>query len=171
MFTSKWRHLCFSCSLLIMPLAANPADSADDCGRLLSGPQHRHIVYVLCPSLPELDQEQAHTVVMAVLDTTTRRSGDTLILFFADESAVHGDLRPWITDRRIERWGNAFVGSYNTASNLLTVRSGTGDKWRNIYLPTQKDLANRPTAYGRKRKSKSCVSSVFDVCFAPESGL
>ena len=88
MFTSKWRHLCISCLLLILPLAANPADLTDDCGRLLSGPQHVHIVYVLCPSLPELDQEQAHAVVMAVLDTTTRRSGDTLILFFANRDVV-----------------------------------------------------------------------------------
>ena len=125
------------CLLLIAPVVANSAELPDGCGRLLSGPQHGHVIYVFCPSLPELSQLQAHALVMAVLDTTTRRSGDTLIFFFRDESVLHRDLVPASHERRIESWGNALVGSYNTHSNLLTVRSASSDKWRNIHLPIE----------------------------------
>ena len=123
------------CLLLIAPFLADSSDLPDDCGRLLSGPQHRHVIYVLCPSLPWLNQLQAHALVVSVLDSTTRRSGDVLIFFFRDEPVLHGQLVPAVQERLIETWGDAFVGSYSTQSKLLTVRSADSDKWLNVHLP------------------------------------
>ena len=136
MFTSKWRHLCISCLLLISPLAADPADSDEECGRILSGPDRWYTIYVLCPNLPKMSPEQARSVIVAVLDGTTRKVGDTRIFFFRDESVLRRDRRPADQGRLIESWGDAFVGAYHTRSQLLTVRSTTNNEWRNIHLPT-----------------------------------
>ncbi len=135
MVMSIWRHLSVVCLLLIVPCAANTADPAEQCGHILNGPRHRETIYVFCPSLPELSPQQARSVVIAVLDTTDRIAGDTRIFFFSDASVLNRDRWPQDQEKLIESWGDAFVGAYHTHSSLLTVRSVSDNKWRNIYLP------------------------------------
>ncbi len=86
-----------------------------------------------------MDAEQALSVVIAVLDGTTRISGDTRIFFFRDESVLRRDRWPTDQGKLIESWGSAFVGVYHTHTQLLTVRSTTDDEWREIHLPTTRE--------------------------------
>ena len=140
MIMSNWRHLCIVCLLLITPIAANPDNPTEQCGRLLSGPRHGDTIYVFCPTLPDLSPEQARSVIIAVLDTTTRIAGDTRIFFFRDESVLRRDRWPANQERLIESWGDAFVGAYHTHSSLLTVRSTSDDEWQNIHLPIARGM-------------------------------
>ena len=139
MFTSKWRHVFIFCLLSILPLFASSDGITEECGRLLSGPADRHTIYVYCPELPLMDAEQARSVIIAVLDGTTRSSGDTRIFFFRDESVLHRNSWPADQGRLIESWGSAFVGAYHTHTQLLTVRSAADDEWRELHLPTTRN--------------------------------
>ncbi len=139
MLSSKWRHLCVSCLILTLPFATNSADPEKECGRLLSGPDRRHTIYVFCPALPDMSAEKARTIIMALLDSTSRASGDTRIFFFRDESVLNRDSWPAEQGRLIASWGDAFVGAYHTRSQLLTVRSKSSNAWRNIHLPTARE--------------------------------
>lgn len=136
MFTANWRHVLVLCLLSAVPIAASAHCASKECGRLLSGLANRHTIYVVCPGLPEMNAEQALSVIIAVLDGTTRISGDTRIFFFRDESVLRRDRQPADQGRLIESWGKAFVGAYHTHTGLLTVRSAADDKWREIHLPT-----------------------------------
>lgn len=139
MFTSKWRHVSIFCLLSIFPLAANSDDVTEECGRLLSGPEHGDTIYVFCPELPQLSAEQVRSLIIAVLDGTTRISGDTRIFFFRDESVLRREFWPADQGRLLKSWGIAFVGAYHTRTQLLAVRSTTNDGWRELHLPTARD--------------------------------
>jgi hypothetical protein len=77
-------------------------------------------------------------MIVAVLNTTSSRlSGEVRIFFFDDESVLSRESWPADQERLIESWGDALLGTYHTASDLLTVRAAGTDKWRNIYLPVE----------------------------------
>ena len=137
MAKSNWHYLCVACLLSIGPLAISLAEPADECGRILSGPSRGgEVIYVFCPLLPELSTEQARSLVVSLLNSTTRISGDVQFFFLSDESVLHRDW--WWQDqgRLIESLGDAFVGAYHTRTGLLTIRPLSGDEWRNISVPT-----------------------------------
>jgi len=138
MFTFQPRHWFITCLLLASSLSANATDPTEECGRILNGPSSWDTIYVFCPSLPQMNAKQAQSLVMAVLDGTTRKSGDTRIFFFRDESVLHRDRWPADHGRLIESWGTAVVGTYHTRSQLLTVRSTDKDEWREINMPTER---------------------------------
>ena len=121
--------------MLILGCAASVAGDVEDCGQVLRAPFHGDIIYVLCPSLPDLSEQQALSVIWAVLNTTSLRAGDTRIFFFSDTSVLDRDWQYQNMEKRIESWGDVFVGAYHTNSNLLTVRSASEGGWRNIYIP------------------------------------
>jgi hypothetical protein len=139
MFTSVWRLIFLSCSFSICCVSLVSAELPDDCGKLLRGPNYGHTLYVFCPSLPELSDEQAHSLVVGVLDYTTRRAGDIRIFFFRDESILRRDSWPANQERLIESWGDALVGAYHTHTQLLTVRSENSDSWREMRLTTARE--------------------------------
>ena len=136
MFTFQRRHLFILCLFLAAPLSGSPADPPEECGRILDGPDRRDTIYVFCPALPKMNADQARSVVIAVLDSTSRASGDTRIFFFRDESVLRRDRWPANQGKLIESWGSALVGAYHTHSQLLTVRSTADDEWREMRLPT-----------------------------------
>lgn len=136
MFTSVWRYLCFSCLAVVSSASAEFDGLSDECGRVLVGPRNWDAIYIFCPALPQMNAEQAHSLVMAVLDSTTRISGHTRIFFFGDESVLDRDRWPADQGRLIESWGNALVGAYHTETQVLAFRSTTNAEWRNLYLPT-----------------------------------
>ena len=132
---SKWRRLHIISQILILGCAASAHGEVEDCGQILRAPIPGDIIYVLCPSLPNLSEQQAKSIVWAVLDMTSRRAGDTRIFFLSDRSVLDRDRQYQDMGKRIESWGDVFVGAYHTNSNLLTVRSASESRWRNIYIP------------------------------------
>ena len=136
MFTSRPPHWFVTSLLMASSLSANANDLTEECGRLLNGPDHWDTIYVYCPSLPQMNAEQAQSLIIAVLCGTTRISGDTRIFFFRDESVLRRDRWPADQERLIESWGTAVVGAYHTRSELLTVQSIDKDEWREIFIPT-----------------------------------
>ena len=139
MFTSRWIPLCFSSLWLLSAFAADNAKESEECGRLISGPVKWGAIYVFCPNLPNMTAMQARRVVINVLDSTTRRAGDTSIYFFSDESVLRRDRWPAEQGLLMESWGSAFVGVYRTENEVLTVRSITQDDWREIHLWTARN--------------------------------
>ncbi len=129
-----WRHLYIVSLLSTLGCTASAGDGVADCGKVLGGPIHGDTIYVLCPSLSELSERQAYGVVEAVLDQTSRISGDTRIIFLSDPSALDRDWQYQNMEKRLESWGDAFIGTYHTNSGLLTVRSSTDDEWRIVRL-------------------------------------
>ena len=121
--------------MLILGCAASADGDVENCGQVLRAPFHGNTIYVLCPSLPDLSEQQAQNIVWAVLNTTSRRAGDTIILFFSDSSILCCHREYQNMEKWIERWGDVFVGAYHTNSNLLTLRSASESVWRNIYIP------------------------------------
>ena len=139
MFTSQRRLLFIACLFIVLPFSASPDDPVEECGRLLSGPGRRDTIYVFCPNFPQLNAEHARDVLIAVLDGTTRISGDTTIFFFRDESVLLRDRWPADRGRLIESWGSAVVGVYHTRSQFLSVRSTTNGEWQTLHLPTTRN--------------------------------
>ena len=129
-----WRHLYIVFLLLMLGCTANADDNTADCGKVLGGPIHGDTIYVLCPSLSELSESQAYGVVEAVLDQTSRTAGETRIIFLSDPTVFDRDWQYQNMEKRLESWGDAFVGTYHTNSGLLTVRSSSDDEWRNVRL-------------------------------------
>ena len=132
---SKCSHLLIVSQILILGCAAGPDSYVADCGQVLGGPIHGDTIYVICPSLPDLSQQQAHSIVGAVLDKTSRTEGDIRIIFLSDTSVLDRDRQYQNMEKRLESWGDVFVGAYHTHSELLTVRSASEGDWRNTYLP------------------------------------
>ena len=118
----------------MLACTASADDEGTDCGTVLGGPIQGDTIYVLCPSLPELSTLKAHSVVKAVLNQTSRVAGYTLIVFVSDSYILERDWQYQDMERRLENWGDAFVGAYYTNSGLLTVRSAIDGKWQNISL-------------------------------------
>ena len=132
---STRRHVHIVFQLLILGCSASPGDNVVDCGKVLGGPIHGDTIYVHCPSLPKLSEQQAHSIIVAVLDNTSRIAGDTRIIFLSDPSVLDRERQYQNMEKRLESWGDAFVGTYHTQSSLLTVRSTCDNDWRNVYLP------------------------------------
>ncbi len=131
---SAWRHLQIVSQLLILGCTVSPDDDVADCGKVLGGPIHGDTIYVLCPSLSKLSERQAHSLIGSVLDNTSRIAGDTRIIFLSDPSVLDRDWQYQNMEKRLESWGDAFVGTYHTHSSLLTVRSSSDNGWRNVHL-------------------------------------
>ncbi len=129
-----WRHLHTVSLLLVLASTASADDEGTGCGTVLGGPIHGDTICVLCPTLPELSELEAHEVIAAVLNQTSRVAGNTWIVFLSDPSVLERDWQYQDMERRLESWGDSFVGTYQTNSGLLTVRSATDGKWRNISL-------------------------------------
>lgn len=132
---SKWRYLILVFALLVISCVSSSDGQTEPCGQILNGPNFGDGIYVLCPSLSELSPQQARGIIEVLLNTTPRSQGDTHILFFGDTSVLDRDWQFINQDKRIESWGDTFVGAYRTQSSILTVRSATGSTWQNIYLP------------------------------------
>ena len=126
-------------SLLVAPVATSLAETSKECGELLSGPfPGGYTLYVFCPSLLVLSPGKTHNLIVETLDAAPQRlAGDVRIFFFADKSVLKKERWPADQERLIESWGDALLGTYHTASGLLTVRSIGTDKWRNLYLPLE----------------------------------
>ena len=139
MFTSYWRLICISLLFPFSTSAEVSPDLPEDCGRLISGPPARDAIYVYCESLPQLTEEQALSLVIKVLNGTTRAAGEVRIFFFRDESVLHRNRWPADQGRLIDSWGGALVGAYHTQSQYLSVRTETDEGWREIYLPTARN--------------------------------
>ena len=129
-----WRHLYIVSLLSTLGCTASAGDGVAECGKLLGGPIHGDTIYVLCRSLSEVSERQAYGVVEAVLDQTSRIAGDTRIIFLRDPSVLDRDWQYQNMEKRLESWGDAFIGTYHTNSGLLTVRSSTDDEWRIVRL-------------------------------------
>ena len=130
---SAWRHLLIVVQLLILGCAVAADDNVAGCGKVLGGPIHRDTIYVLCPSLSKLSERQAYSVIETVLDETSRIAGDTRIIFLSDPSVLDGGQYQNM-EKRLESWGDAFVGKYHTNSGLLTVKSTSDNGWRNVHI-------------------------------------
>lgn len=128
------RHLRVVSLLLVFGCAASADDDDADCGTVLGDPTHSDTIYVLCPSLCELSENETHSVIEAVLDKTSRLAGDTRLIFLADPAVLERDWQYQNMEKRLESWGDAFVGTYHTNSGLLTVRSTSYGEWRNVRL-------------------------------------
>ena len=129
-----WRHLCVVVQLLILGCTAAADDNVADCGKVLGGPIHGDTIYVLCPSLSKLSERQMYSVIETVLDETSRIAGDTIIIFLSDPSVLDREWQYQNMEKRLESWGDVFVGSYHTNSGLLTVRSASDNNWRNVRI-------------------------------------
>ncbi len=129
-----WRHLYIVSLLSTLGCTASAGDGVAECGKVLGGPIHGDTIYVLCRSLSEVSERQAYGVVEAVLDQTSRIAGDTRIIFLRDPSVLDRDWQYQNMEKRLESWGDAFIGTYHTNSGLLTVRSSTDDEWRIVRL-------------------------------------
>ena len=114
----------FVVSLLLAPVATSFAEKSKECGELLSGPfTGGHTLYVFCPSLLDLSTAKTHDLIVDTLDMAPQRlTGDVRIFFFADKSVLKRKRWPADQGRLIESWGDALLGTYHTASGLLTVR-------------------------------------------------
>ncbi len=139
MATISASRALFLVSLLLPPIATSLAETSKDCGELLSGPfTGGYTLYVFCPSLLDLNPAKTHDLIVETLDRAPQRlAGEVRIFFFADRSVLKRERWPADQERLIESWGDALLGTYHTASGLLTVRSIGPDKWRNIYLPLE----------------------------------
>lgn len=129
-----WRHLHVVFLLLVLGCQASAEDDGADCGKLIGGSNHSDTIYVLCPSLSGLSKAEAHSIVESVLIRSSRRAGDTRIIFLSDPSVLERDWQYQNMEKRLASWGDIFVGMYHTNSGLLMYRSSSDGKWRNIQL-------------------------------------
>ena len=130
-----WRRLCIVSLFLTLGCTASADDDVADCGTVLGSPNRGETIYVYCPSLPKLSEKQARNIIVAVLDNTSRLAGETQLLFLSDPSVLDRDWQYQNMEKRLESWGDAFIGAYHTHSSLLTVRSASENEWRDVYLP------------------------------------
>ncbi len=135
----NWRSIGICCLLGLSAVASEAAHQPEECGRLLSVTPARGAIYVLCPDLPQLSSAQAFSLVIDVLDGTDRLTGETMILFFSDDSVAERGRWPTPPRRLLEEWGGSFVGVYHTNSQILTVRAVGEDEWLEVFLPTARD--------------------------------
>ncbi len=129
-----WRHLYLVSLLLVLGSFASADDGSAECGTVLGGPIHGDTIYVLCPSLTGLSKDEAYNLIKTVLHQTSRRAGDTRLIFLSDPAVLDRDWQYQDMEKRLASWGDAFVGMYHTSSGLLMYRSSTDGKWRNIHL-------------------------------------
>ena len=120
--------------LLVLGWQASAADGGIDCGKLLRGLNGSDTIYVSCTSLSGLSKAEALSIVESVLRESPRRADDTRIIFLSDPSVLDRDWQYQNMEKRLESWGDAFVGMYHTNSGLLMYRSSSDGKWRNIEL-------------------------------------
>lgn len=69
--------------------------------------------------MSELSDSQAYAVVEAVLDQTSRIAGDTRIVFLSDPLVQHRAWQYQNMEKRLETWGDTFLGTYHTQTDLL----------------------------------------------------
>jgi hypothetical protein len=129
-----WRQLHVAFLLLVLGCTASADDSIAECGTVLSVPIHDDTIYVLCPSLSGLSKDEAYNVIETVLRQTSRRAGDTRLIFLSDPAVLDREWQYQDMQARLASWGDIFVGMYHTSSGLLKYRSSTDGKWRNIHL-------------------------------------